>query len=51
MQRYSTEDISRRLVISQYTTKKHLHHIFTKLGVRSRMQLIEAIRTWQRMQA
>lgn len=51
MQQYSTEDISRRLVISQYTTKKHLHHIFTKLGVRSRMQLIEAIRTWQRMQA
>lgn len=51
MQQYSTEDISRRLVISQYTTQKHLHHIFTKLGVRSRMQLIEAIRTWQRMQA
>lgn len=48
MQQYSTEDISRRLVISQYTTKKHLHHIFAKLGVSSRLQLIEAIRTWER---
>lgn len=48
MQQCSTEDISRRLVISQYTTKKHLHHIFSKLGVRNRLQLIEAIREYQK---
>lgn len=51
MQHYSTDDISRHLVISQYTTKKHLHHIFAKLGVRNRLQLIAAIRTWKRIQA
>lgn len=50
MQQYSTEEISKRLVISQYTTKKHLHHIFAKLGVRNRMQLIEAIRSWKCIQ-
>lgn len=50
MQQYSTEEISKRLVISQYTTKKHLHHIFAKLGVRNRIQLIEAIRSWKYMQ-
>lgn len=48
MKQYSTEDISRHLVISQCTTKKHLHNIFAKLGVSSRLQLMEAIRTWER---
>lgn len=50
MDQCSTEEISQRLVISPYTTKKHLHHIFSKLGVHSRLQLIEAVHTWEHKQ-
>lgn len=39
----STNDISKALVISPSTTKKHLQNIFSKLGLRSRLQLIEYV--------
>ena len=38
-QQYSTKEISTKLLISQYTTKKHLSHIFQKLQVKTRYQL------------
>lgn len=36
---YTTKEISTKLMISQYTTKKHLNHIFHKLNVKNRYQL------------
>jgi LuxR family transcriptional regulator, maltose regulon positive regulatory protein len=37
-------EISRRLVISEKTTKVHIHHIFQKLGVTTRVQAVLASR-------
>jgi ATP/maltotriose-dependent transcriptional regulator MalT len=40
----SNAEISRRLFISEKTTKVHVHHIFAKLGVTSRVQAVLAAR-------
>jgi ATP/maltotriose-dependent transcriptional regulator MalT len=48
LQHYSTEGISKKLVISQYTTKKHLQNIFAKLGVRNRLQLVDYVHDWEK---
>lgn len=39
LKQYNTKEISAKLTISQYTTKKHLNHIFHKLNVKNRLQL------------
>ena len=36
---YSTKQIVRQLVISQYTVQEHLRAVFDKLGVGSRQEL------------
>ncbi len=41
---YTNAEISEKLVISLSTVKKHIYHIFTKAGVKSRSQLSAAIR-------
>jgi ATP/maltotriose-dependent transcriptional regulator MalT len=40
-------EISRRLYISEKTTKVHVYHIFEKLGVESRVQAVIAAREFQ----
>jgi DNA-binding NarL/FixJ family response regulator len=37
-------EISQRLFISEKTTKVHVHHIFRKLGVQTRVQAVLALR-------
>ena len=39
----STKDISKALVISEYTVQEHLSHIFDKVGVRGRQALIRRL--------
>jgi len=38
---YRTAEVSEKLSISIFTTKKHLNNIFTKLNITSRMQLLQ----------
>ena len=40
MQGMSNRQIGRTLGITEGTVKKHMHHVFVKLGVRSRALLI-----------
>jgi len=40
MQGMSNRQIGRALGIAEGTVKKHMHHVFVKLGVRSRALLI-----------
>jgi LuxR family maltose regulon positive regulatory protein len=41
----SNEEIAKRLFLSRGTVKKHVHHIFGKLDVKSRAQLIAMVNT------
>ena len=45
----SNADIAQRLFIAESTVKVHVHHVFDKLGIRSRtaLALSHARRTWQ----
>ncbi len=40
---FSVDEISDKLFISPYTTKKHINHIYGKLRVKNRMQLLEFV--------
>ncbi|MBN1223002.1 MAG: helix-turn-helix transcriptional regulator [Candidatus Aminicenantes bacterium] len=42
----SNKDIERDLFISPHTVRNHIHNIYRKLGVSSRLQLMNLIRTW-----
>jgi DNA-binding CsgD family transcriptional regulator len=42
----SNKEIERELFISPHTVRNHVHNIYQKLGVGSRLQLINFIRTW-----
>jgi DNA-binding CsgD family transcriptional regulator len=42
----SNKDIERELFISHHTVRNHVHNIYQKLGVSSRLQLMNRIRTW-----
>jgi len=44
MRKFSIEEISDKLVISPYTTKKHINHIYCKLHVKNRLQLLDVVR-------
>ena len=37
---FSNGEIARRLFISESTVKVHVHHVFDKLGIRSRTALV-----------
>ncbi len=39
----STKQISQNLYISEYTVKDHLAHIFEKVGVRGRRELVKQL--------
>jgi DNA-binding NarL/FixJ family response regulator len=36
----SNRDVSERLKLSEHTVKNHLFHIFEKLGISSRVELV-----------
>lgn len=42
----SNKDIERDLFISHHTVRNHVHNIYLKLSVSSRLQLMNLIRTW-----
>jgi DNA-binding CsgD family transcriptional regulator len=42
----SNKDIERELFISHHTVRNHIHNIYQKLNVSSRLQLMNLIRTW-----
>jgi DNA-binding CsgD family transcriptional regulator len=42
----SNKDIERKLFISHHTVRNHIHNIYQKLNVSSRLQLLNLIRTW-----
>jgi DNA-binding CsgD family transcriptional regulator len=39
----TNKEIARRMVLSDETIKSHVHHIFTKLGVHSRIEVINGL--------
>ncbi|NPA46002.1 MAG: tetratricopeptide repeat protein [Chlorobi bacterium] len=41
---YSNKDISRELHISNNTVKTHIHHLYEKLNVKNRMEILQRIR-------
>jgi two-component system nitrate/nitrite response regulator NarL len=41
----SNKDIGRRLNLSEGTVKVHLHHIYSKLGVKNRTALVVLVHT------
>lgn len=43
-QQFSIKEISAKLVISPYTTKKHISHIYGKLQVKNRLQFLDVVR-------
>jgi DNA-binding CsgD family transcriptional regulator len=42
----SNKDIEKELFISHHTVRNHIHNIYQKLSVSSRLQLMNLIRTW-----
>jgi DNA-binding NarL/FixJ family response regulator len=42
----SNKNIERELFVSPHTVRNHIHNIYKKLGVGSRLQLMNLIRTW-----
>lgn len=42
----SNKDIERELFVSPHTVRNHVHNIYQKLGVGSRLQLLNLMRTW-----
>jgi len=42
----SNKDIERDLFISHHTVRNHVHNIYQKLSISSRLQLMNLIRTW-----
>lgn len=42
----SNKDIERELFVSHHTVRNHVHNIYQKLGVGSRLQLMNFVRTW-----
>jgi DNA-binding CsgD family transcriptional regulator len=42
----SNKNIERELFVSPHTVRNHIHNIYQKLGVGSRLQLMNLIRTW-----
>jgi DNA-binding CsgD family transcriptional regulator len=46
LQGKSNKDIERELFISHHTVRNHVHNIYQKLGVSSRLQLMNLVRTW-----
>jgi DNA-binding CsgD family transcriptional regulator len=42
----SNKDIERELFISPHTVRNHVHNIYQKLSVSSRLQLMNLMRTW-----
>lgn len=42
----SNKDIEKKLFISHHTVRNHVHNIYLKLGISSRLQLMNLIRTW-----
>lgn len=44
---YDNQAIEQELFISKNTVKSHVYHIYTKLGVHSKDELLSFIQTWQ----
>jgi len=42
----SNKEIERELFISHHTVRNHVHNIYQKLGVSSRLQLLNLLQTW-----
>lgn len=42
----SNKEIERGLFISHHTVRNHVHNIYQKLGISSRLQLMNLVRTW-----
>ena len=42
----SNKDMERDLFISHHTVRNHVHNIYQKLNISSRLQLMNLIRTW-----
>jgi len=42
----SNKDIEKELFISPHTVRNHIHNIYQKLAVSSRLQLLNLVRTW-----
>lgn len=44
---YENKDIEKELFISKNTVKSHIYHIYTKLDVHSKEELMDFVDTWQ----
>jgi DNA-binding NarL/FixJ family response regulator len=42
----SNKDIEKDLFISHHTVRNHIHNMYQKLNISSRLQLINLIHTW-----